>query len=101
MRVAAFRVLAADTVRATGRPGNDNGSGSSFMSDAGSQQSTGLYKAIGYVASIAGAVLFVLLIDGGSVEVLSVDVPVLVLAIVSYVLGWAAAWGFMKSRAAS
>lgn len=71
------------------------------MSNVESQQSTGRNKVVGYVATIAAAALFWLLMDAGSVELLSVSVPVWLVAVVSYLLGIAAGWGFLKSRGAS
>ena len=70
------------------------------MSNVDSQRSTGLYKVVGWVALVATGALFWLLTDAGSVELMSISVPVLLVAAVSYLLGVAAEWAFRKSRGA-
>jgi len=67
------------------------------MSEAAPQSTTRANnKVVGYITAILAAVLVYLLMDAGSIELLSVSVPVWLVAIVSYALGAGALWGFSK-----
>lgn len=63
-----------------------------------SESNSGVAKVVGLVASLAAVGLVFVLFDSGSVEVVGVDVPVWLLALVCYALGAAAVWGALKSQ---
>lgn len=62
------------------------------MSDSNSSGA----KIVGVVASLAAAVLVFLLFSADSVEVVGMDVPAWLLALVCYGLGGVAVWGAVK-----
>lgn len=66
------------------------------MSDSTAQKSTRNNKVVGIVAAVLAMGLIYLLLDAGTVDLLSVSVPVWLVAVVSYLLGVAAGWGYLK-----
>lgn len=66
------------------------------MSDSTAQKSTRNNKVVGIVAAVLAMGLIYLLLDAGTVDLLSASVPVWLVAVVSYLLGVAAGWGYLK-----
>lgn len=66
------------------------------MSDSTAQKSTRNNKVVGIAAAVLAMGLIYLLLDAGTVDLLSVSVPVWLVAVVSYLLGVAAGWGYLK-----
>jgi hypothetical protein len=66
------------------------------MSDSSARTSSPTRKPVAVVAIILALVLVGLLLDSGSVELLSFSVPAWLVAIAGYFLGLVAGWGYFK-----
>jgi len=66
------------------------------MSDSSARTSSPTRKPVAMVAIILALVLVYLLMDSGSVELLSFAVPAGLVAIAGYFLGLVAGWGYFK-----